>query len=81
MNNNLTIKDIQGFVNDIMKDISEDSLLYEDFKWFSTNKYTVPSEYIGELLLFISKIKDNSDVCEHKDKLSLLEKELESYFE
>ena len=51
----ITIKEIQEIVSDISKELNEDSVLYEDFTWFSTNKYTVPSEYIGELLLFIKK--------------------------
>lgn len=76
----ITIKEIQEIVSDISKELNEDSVLYEDFTWFSTNKYTVPSEYNGELLLFIKKIKNNVEVSSYKDELTILENKLESFF-
>lgn len=77
----ITIKEIEAKVDEIKEKATKESVYYEDLNWFSTNKYTVPSEYIGELLLFIRKIEDEKDVTCVRNKLLKLERILTSIIE
>ncbi len=77
----ITIKEIEAMVDEIKEKATKESVYYEDLNWFSTNKYTVPSEYIGELLLFIRKIADEKDVTCVRNKLLKLERILTSIIE
>jgi hypothetical protein len=74
----ITIKEIEAMVDEIKEKATKESVYYEDLNWFSTNKYTVPSEYVGELLLFIRKIKNENDIIVSQNDLNRFERLLVS---
>ena len=74
------INDIKKFILHMRNSYNEDSELYKELDWFTTNNYTTSSEYFGELMLFIEELINDKDINKNKEDLIKLSNKLKSYF-
>lgn len=61
--------DIKKEILIIIESIGENSIYYDDFKWFSNINYTTTTEYYGELRNFLQSILDLEEFIEFKAEM------------
>ena len=72
--------DVKMFISNILIDVNDESDLCCDLKWFSNINYSTPTEYYGELMLFLGVIINDKRVEKHKDDIQKLTIKLKELF-